>query len=179
MGAGPTNYPRGTPRGRDKAADRRARGLPALYRGKLAAIDRQYYGTVEGEVGPCQERLESLGDLLQMVVGYWGETSTDLDRMIRAIAESRVLYLSRETGRPITDNWVGQVLGQHRRSLSAAFVRAQAACLTSRMGHLGVGAREAAARRTVAMAQETRLQREEEAHFSAYVRGRGGWSGRR
>ena len=67
-----------------------------------------------------------------------------LDRMIRAIAESRVLYLSRETGRPITDNWVGQVLGQHRRSLSAAFVRAQAACLTSRMGHLGVGAREAA-----------------------------------
>ena len=30
MGAGTTNYPRGTPRGRDKAADRRARGLPAL-----------------------------------------------------------------------------------------------------------------------------------------------------
>ena len=38
------------------AADRRARGLPALYQGKLAAINRQYYGTVEGEVGPCQER---------------------------------------------------------------------------------------------------------------------------
>ena len=100
--------PWGTPRGRDNAADRRARGLPALYRGKLAAIDRQYYGTVEGEVGPCQERLESLGDLLQTVVGYWGETSTDLDRMIRAIAESRVLYLSRETRRPITDNWVAR-----------------------------------------------------------------------
>ena len=50
MGAGPSNYPRGTPRGQDKTADRRARGLPGLYRGKLAAIDRQYYGTVEGEV---------------------------------------------------------------------------------------------------------------------------------
>ena len=75
-----------------------------------------------------------------MVVGYWGETSTDLDMIIRAIAESMVLYLSRETGRLITDNWVGQVLGQHRRSLLVAFVRAQAACLTSRMGHLGVGA---------------------------------------
>ena len=58
-------------------------------------------------------------------------------------------------------------------------MRAQAACLTSRIGHPGVGAREAAARRTVAMAQVTRRQREEEAHFSAVVRGRAGWSGRR
>ena len=178
MGAGPTNYPRGVARSRDKAADRRARGLPALYRGKLAAIDRQYYGTVQGEVGPCQERLESLGELLQVVVGYWGETSTDLDRVIRAIAEARVLYLSRETGQPITDTWVGQVLGQHRRSLSVSFIRAQAACLVARMGHLGVGAREAAGRRKVAMEQERRLQKEEEAFFAAHVRGRGRWTGR-
>ena len=178
MGAGTFNYPRGEARSRDKAADRKARSLPALYRGKLVNIDRLYYNTVRGEVGPCQERLESLGDLLQVVVGYWGEVSTDLDRIVRAIAEARVLYLARETGRPITDHWVGQVLGQHRRSLSAAFIRAQMACLTSRMGHLGVGSREAAARRGVAMAEEQRIQREEEAHFSAYVRGRGRWCGR-
>ena len=89
-----------------------------------------------------------------------------------------MLYLSRESGRPISDNWVGQVLGAHRRSLSAAFVRAQMACLTSRMGHLGVGAREAAGRRQVAMEQEVRLRREEEAHFAAHVRGRGRWCGR-
>ena len=178
MGAGTFNYPRGEARSRDKAADRKARSLPALYRGKLVNIDRLYYNTVQGEVGPCQERLESLGDLLQVVVGYWGEVSTDLDRIVRAIAEARVLYLARETGRPITDQWVGQVLGQHRRSLSASFIRAQMACLTSRMGHLGVGSREAAARRGVAMAEEQRIQREEEAHFSAYVRGRGRWCGR-
>ena len=178
MGAGPTNYPRGEARSRDKAADRRARGLPALYRAKLTTIDRWYYGTVDGEVGPCQERLESLGDLLQVVVGYWGEVSTDLERIIRAVAEARVLHLARETGRPITDAWMGQVLGQHRRSLSAAFVRAQAACLVSRMGHLGVGAREAAARRKVAVEQELRLRREEEAYFAAHVRGRGRWTGR-
>ena len=178
MGAGPFNYPRGEARSRDKAADRKARTLPALYRRKLSNIDRLYYGTVQGEVGPCQERLESLGELLQLVVGFWGEVSVDLDRVIRAVAEARVLYLARESGRPITDNWVGQVLGAHRRSLSAAFIRAQMACLTSRMGHLGVGAREAAARRGVAMEQEVRLQREEEAHFSAHVRGRGRWCGR-
>ena len=44
------------------------------------------------------------------------------------------------------------------------------------MGHLGVVAREAAARRKVAIQQEVRLQREEDAYFSTYVPGREGWS---
>ena len=107
------------------------------------------------------------------MVGAFGEASTDLDRMIRGIAESRVLYLSRQEGRPVTDAWTGQVLGQHRRFFSALFVRCQAACLVSRMGHLGEGAKEAAARRKVWSAQELRTRREEEAFHSAYIWGRG------
>ena len=67
----------------------------------------------------------------------------------------------------------GQVLGQHRRFFSAPFVRCQAACLVSRMGHLGEGAREAAARRRVWSAQEERSRREGEAFHSAYIRGQG------
>ena len=93
--------------------------------------------------------------------------------MIRGIAESRVLYLSRQEGRPVTDAWTGQVLGQHRRYFFALFVRCQAASLVSRMGHLGEGAKEAAARRKVWFAQELRTRREEEAFHSAYIRGRG------
>ena len=147
MGAGTFNYPLGEARSRDKTADRKARTLPALYRGKLANIDLLFYNMVQGEVGPCQERLRSLWDLLQVVVGYWGKVFTDLDRIVRAIAEARMLYRAQETGRPITDHRVSQVLGQHRRSLSAAFFRPQMACLTSRMGHLGVGSREAVARK--------------------------------
>ena len=76
-------------------------------------------------MGPCQARLESLGDLLQIVVGAFGEASTDLDRTIRGMAESQVLYLSRQEGRPITDAWTGQVLGQHRRFFSCLFVLCQ------------------------------------------------------
>ena len=64
------------------------------------------------------------------------------------------------------------MLGAHRRSLSAAFIRTQMACFTSRMGHLGVGSREAAAKRAVAMAEEQRIQREDEAHFLRHVGGR-------
>ena len=44
--------------------------------------------------------------------------------------------------------------------------------------HLGVGAREVAARRGIAMVEEQRMQREEEAHFSVNVRGGGRWCGR-
>ena len=75
-------------------------------------------------MGPCQARLESLGNLLQIVVGAFGEASTDMNRMIQGIAESRVLYLSRQELRPVTDSWNGQVLSQHSRyflhSLSGA-----------------------------------------------------------
>ena len=49
------------------------------------------------------------------MVGTFGDASTDLDRVIKGIAESRVLFLSRKEGRLVTDAWAGQVLGQHRR----------------------------------------------------------------
>ena len=58
------------------------------------------------------------------MVGTFGDASTDLDRVIKGIAESRVLFLSRKEGQLVTDAWAGQVLGQHRRffppSLSGA-----------------------------------------------------------
>lgn len=69
IGAGPSRYPRGTASSRDKAANRRARLLPAEYRHKLSQIDATYSGTRPGEVGPCVARLESLGELLELVVG--------------------------------------------------------------------------------------------------------------
>ena len=50
-----------------------------------------------GQVGPCVARLDTMGDILELVVGAFGEASTDLERVIVAMAESRVLYLSRET----------------------------------------------------------------------------------
>ena len=54
------------------------------------------------------------------------------------------------------------------------FVKVQWDCLTARLGHLGEGARQAASRRGVLMAQEESSRKEAEAYFSAYVRGRGG-----
>ena len=109
-------------------------------------------------------------------MGAFGEASANLDRVITALAESRVLYLSRESGKPVTDGWRSVVLGQHRRYFSVLFVKIQSACLTARLGHLVEGARQAAGRRGDLMAQEQSARKEAEAFFSAYVRGRGGRS---
>ena len=46
MGSKPYCYPRGQANSQDKQVDRRARGLPAKYRGKLWALDGLYYNTV-------------------------------------------------------------------------------------------------------------------------------------
>ena len=173
ISAGPTRYPRGLPSSRDKAANRRARALPAEYRRKLSHIDSVYNGTGAGQVGPCVARLETFGDILELVVGAFGEVSSDLDRVVTAMAESRVLFLSRESGKPVTDGWRSVILGQYRRFFSVLFVRVQAACLTARLGHLGDGARDNAGRRRDLLAQEERARREAEAFFMAHSRGRG------
>ena len=67
-------------------------------------------------------------------MGAYGEASWELDRVVTAMAESRVLYLSRESGKPVRDGWRSAVLARYRR---------QAACLTARLGNLGEGASQA------------------------------------
>ena len=127
-----------------------------IYCISIDIIDILYYHTARGVAGTLVQRLESLGELLCLVVGAFGEVSEDLDRIIRAMAESRALYLSRETGMPVSDVRAGWILGQYRRLLSCLFIRSQASCLLARMGHLGEGAKECAARRRVSMAEEER-----------------------
>ena len=50
-------------------------------------------------------RLESfklIGSILELVVGAFGEVSSDMGRVIAALAESRVIFLVRESGKPVT-----------------------------------------------------------------------------
>ena len=67
-------------------------------------------------------------------------------------------------------------MAQYRRYFSVLFVKVQAACLTSRLGHFNEGARQAARRRIDLMDQKERARKEAEAYFLACVRGRGGRS---
>ena len=69
------------------------------------------------------------GDILELVVGAFGEVSANMDRVVSALAESRVLFSSRESGKPVTDGWWNVILGQHRPFFSVLFVKIRAACL--------------------------------------------------
>ena len=91
IGAGLSQYTRGS---RDKAVDKRARQLPGEYRNTLGKMDRKYHGTVRGQQGPLEARLEQLcGDsgLQSLVVERFGEASQNLHLLVKA----RALYLSR------------------------------------------------------------------------------------
>ena len=94
------------------------------------------------------QKLESLGELLCLVVGAFGEVSENLESTIKALAEAR------EAGLPVSDTKAGWILGQYRILLSC-----QASCLLARMGHLGEGVKECAATRRVAKTEEMRMRK--------------------
>ena len=80
--------------------DRRARVLPADYKSKLTAIDRQCYNIARGVTGPLVLKLEFFGKLLCLVLGAFGEVSEDMERSIKAIAESRGVFIFRGNREP-------------------------------------------------------------------------------
>jgi hypothetical protein len=152
--------------------DVRADQLPKLYRDKARTIDQLYCGTSPDHIGPVQQRLEGFGNLLCLVVGQYGECSQDIHDLLSRFAVEKANKECRSTGRPITESARGQILQQHRRRLSVCAVRAQAACLLSRLGHTGDGARQAAQRRAAAKSRVESLKADLNAHWEAHIRGR-------
>ena len=158
--------------------ERRAAGLAGYYQRALAKYDRLYHGTTGEQVGPLVSLLQSYGKLEGLVVGPWGNGSKDLHDLVRALAESKVARMARSRGRECSEHELGVVTGRIRRSLSLAFVRAQALCLQNRIANLGEGARDAARRREQLRVEEERRRRDQLAHHLAHVRGRGvPWAG--
>ena len=170
ISAGVTWYPRGV---QGRGTDRRAGGLQADYKRKLARYDQRYHGTAPGQNGPVVQRLEGYGKLWGLVVGPWGEGSKDLHALVTIVGNSMVAAKARARGWEGGEGELGQVIGQLRRRLSCTSIRAQALCLLSRLGQLGPGARAAADRRGDALRAETARRREAQAHWQAHIKGRG------
>ena len=118
VSAGVTWFPRGRA---GKGTDRRANGLPQLYKGKLEPLDRRYHQTAAGETGPLVRRLERFGKLESLVVGPWGEGSKDLHRLVKVMGETKLAAKSRSLGRECSDTELGIIVSQIRRYLSTAF----------------------------------------------------------
>ena len=116
-----------------RGTDRRAGGLQAEYRRKMARYDQRFHGTGLGENGPLVQRLEGYGKLWGLVVGPWGEGSKDLHSLVSVIGDSMVAAKARARGWEGGEGELGQTIGLIRRRLSCTSIRAQALCLLSRI----------------------------------------------
>ena len=88
----------------------------------------------------------------------FNKVSDDTHMLIEKMADSRVALVSRKEGRGMSDNERGVVVGQLRRQLSTASIRAASQCLLDRMHQCGEGAALASKRREVNFALEERMR---------------------
>ena len=106
-----------------------------------------------------------------MVVGRFNEVSIDLNNLVDKMADSRVALVARREGRELSDHEKGVVVGQLRRQLSTASIRAANNCLLDRVHQCGQGAQLAAKRREGTARMEEVMKKERETQWLAKLRG--------
>ena len=151
-----------------KAVNKRADLLMDDYRKKADNMDRLLGEEGQGRV---RRRLDQFGDLVSLVVGQFNEASDDIHMLLEQFADSRVAVLARREGRQMSEQERGVVVGQLRRQLSTASIRAGTQCLLDRMHQCGEGAALAAKRREINYHLEERMRVEREIQWLAKLRG--------
>ena len=145
--------------------DRRARALNGEYLSKAREVDRQFGGVLAGTVGPVQRKLESFGEVKGLVFGAFGEGSEDVHSLVQSLASCRAKTVALQRGRECGEGELGVIVGEIRRRVSVAAVKAQADCLLNRMSSIGQGAVAAGKRRQWALWEEDRCRRAQRAHL--------------
>ena len=151
--------------GNIKATEKRAAGLQADYRRKARDADKETRERTGDQRGPVERRLEEFGDLIGLVFGAWGEASEGVHRLIQAMAEARMRYQSLQSGKPGSAAELGVIVGQIRRKLSLAAVKAQTECLLAKLHQVGPGTAAMNKRRQWAAQEDERMRREREAQW--------------
>ena len=141
-----------------KGVNRRADLLMEEYRKKADEMDRLLGEEGQGRV---RRRLDEFGDLLGLVFGQFGEASDDVHQLVEHLADSRIALLTRR----------GVIVGQLRRQLSTAAVRAGSQCLLDRMHQCGDGAALATRRREYHYQLEERMREDRELQWLTKLRG--------
>ena len=104
------------------------------------------------------------------MIGQFNEMSDDGHMLIDRMAESRVAKVARMEGMQQSDHEKAIVVGQLRRQLSTACIRAGSQCLLDRMHQCGEGAHMAAKRRDTSHQVEMAMRHDREIQWLARVR---------
>ena len=157
-----------------KGTDRRADLLVKEYEAKLRKYDVRFHGAdplIRGQSqpapGPLVQRFRNF-EFMRLVVGPWGDVSSDLHQLLRTFAERKVESSARSGGRFSSAGELGKVMGDVRRALSVEIVRGQSLCLLERLAHLGPGARQAGERRKMMEQLEETRRRQAQAYNLAH-----------
>ena len=160
-----------------RAVDKRSANLNKEYLEKAKTADRQFGGIEVGRVGPVERKLISLGQVRGLVFGNFAECSEDMHVLIEAIASSRVRVAGPQRGRKgfirSEEGEKSIVVGQLRRMISVAAVRAQCHSLLGRLEGLGTGGVAARGRRQEAIDLDRRFRKQRQAQW---VSERQGWN---
>ena len=105
-----------------KSVDVRADKLPKEYQSKAHNLDKAYNGVSDDQVGPVEQKLNSFGNLLCLVVGQFGDCSQDLQNLLKTFAESRVLKVCRSGGYLAEESKLSLVHQQYIRRLSVCAI---------------------------------------------------------
>ena len=148
--------------------DRRAARVPGEYATTARDMDLEL-GVTEGQ-GPVSRRLQEVGPVIPLVFGGFAEVSEGVHKMVDLLSKSRLkkegLSMGNEGSRRL-----GEVVGQIRRRLSLATVKANMACMLSRLSLTGDGASEAGKRRQWQRREEDLMNRERQAVWQARISG--------
>ena len=68
-------------------------------------------------------------------MGQFGEVSQDLHNLLIKFAEERSASISRSQGVPVSNELHSLIVQQTQRRFSVCAIKAQSACLISRLGH--------------------------------------------
>ena len=160
-----------TPGSEVRGTDKRAQQLPGDYRRKARRVDQDVLGVDKAVRGPAERRLEEYGDLLGLCFGAWGEASEGVHQLVQHLAESRVASLGLQRGRPAGNEELGLCVGQIRRRLSMAAIKAQVNCLLSKLHQVGPGNKQLAQKRVWALREDQRMSSERKAQWISRVEG--------
>jgi hypothetical protein len=132
------------------AVKRRADAIPSQMAGKLRALDARFFGTADGDVGPCSRRMSAYGAVRGIVFGHWAEASPLVEDMLsgRAYCGSLRFWTGMRAREP--SDAYGTLAWLLRRRWAMTAWRSAARLLLDRLEYVGRGAMQARSRRAAA-----------------------------
>ena len=122
----------------------------AEYAAKARAVDRQFCGSGEGEIGPVEQQLRSFEPVRGLVFGAWGECSRTVSKLLTCFATAGAHRHWRGMRHADAFSAAGTLAWLLRRRWALTAMRENARLKLDRLEHVGRGAVAAANRRASA-----------------------------